>query len=149
MGGELIGREHELALLSGLVAGRSTASAVAMVRGEAGIGKSVLVRAVVTEAGAARSRILRGACAPLSGVVAYGGLDAALGMGRGGGEVFSSVAAGRARAAESMLRTLGEIARGGAVLVVEDVHWADTSTLDFLAHLSRNLPATGLLVLLT
>jgi DNA-binding CsgD family transcriptional regulator/tetratricopeptide (TPR) repeat protein len=150
VGGELIGRDDELALLSGLVAGRPTASAVAMVRGEAGIGKSVLVRAVVAKAGAAGSRILSGACAPLSGVVAYGGLDVALGVGRGAsGEAFSSMAAGRARAAESMLSTLGELAEAGAVLVVEDVHWADTSTLDLLAHLTRNLPATGLLTLLT
>jgi DNA-binding CsgD family transcriptional regulator/tetratricopeptide (TPR) repeat protein len=126
------------------------ASAVAVVRGEAGIGKTTLVRAAVADADAARLRILSGACAPLSGTVAYGGLDAALGVGReAAGEVFTSVAAGRAWAAESMLRTVGRIAEGGAVLVVEDVHWADVSTLDFIAHLSRNLPATGLLVMLT
>jgi DNA-binding CsgD family transcriptional regulator/tetratricopeptide (TPR) repeat protein len=150
VGGELIGREDELALLRGLIAGLSRASAGVIVRGEAGIGKTVLVRAVAGDAQVARLRILSGGCAPLSGVVAYGGLDAALGVGRGvGGEVFSSVAAGRAWAVESMLTTLGEIAEGGAVLVVEDVHWADASTLDFLAYLSRNLPSSGLLVLLT
>jgi DNA-binding CsgD family transcriptional regulator/tetratricopeptide (TPR) repeat protein len=146
----LIGREGELALLRELTAGLPKGSAVAVVRGEAGIGKTTVVRAAVADAESAGLRILSGACAPLSGAVAYGGLDAALGMGRdAAGEVFTSVAAGRAWAVESMMRTAGEIAEAGAVLVVEDVHWADVSTLDFLAHLSRNLPSTGLLVLLT
>lgn len=146
----LIGREGELALLGELAAGLPKGSAVAVVRGEAGIGKTTVVRAAVADADSAGLRILRGACAPLSGAVAYGGLDAALGVGRdAAGEVFTSVAAGRAWAVESMMRTVGEIAEDGAVLVVEDVHWADVSTLDFLAHLSRNLPSTGLLVLLT
>ena len=146
----MIGRERELALLGELTAGLSGVSAVAIVRGDAGIGKTTLVRAAVADAASAGLRILSGACAPLSGAVAYGGLDAALGVGRDtDGEVFTSVAAGRAWAVESMMRTVGEIAERGAVLVVEDVHWADTSTLDFLAHLSRNLPPKGLLVLLT
>ncbi|MFI6676342.1 ATP-binding protein [Kribbella sp. NPDC050470] len=151
MGGAMVGREGELALIEGLMARLpGAASAVAVVRGEAGIGKTTLVRAAVADADAAGLRILSGACAPLSGTVAYGGLDAALGVGQAAaGEVFTSLAAGRAWAAESMLRTVGEIAEGGAVLVVEDLHWADVSTLDFIAHLSRNLPATGLLVLLT
>ncbi|TCC33196.1 helix-turn-helix transcriptional regulator [Kribbella speibonae] len=150
MGGALIGRETELVLLRELTAGLSTGSAVAIVRGEAGIGKTSLVRAAVADADSAGLRILSGACAPLSGAVAYGGLDAALGVGReAGGEVFASVAAGRAWTVGAMMRTVTEIADGGAVLVVEDVHWADRSTLDFLAHLTRNLPATGLLVLLT
>jgi predicted ATPase len=35
------------------------------------------------------------------------------------------------------------------VLLVEDAHWADWSALDFLAYLTRNLPARGLLVIVT
>ncbi|MEU4607897.1 LuxR C-terminal-related transcriptional regulator [Kribbella sp. NPDC023972] len=151
MGGAMVGREEELALIRSLMARLPrAASAVAVVRGEAGIGKTTLVRAAVAEADAAGLEILSGACAPLSGTVAYGGLDAALGAGReSAGKVFTSLAAGRAWAVESMLRTVGALAERGAVLVVEDVHWADVSTLDFIAYLSRNLPPTGLLVLLT
>jgi DNA-binding CsgD family transcriptional regulator len=147
----MVGREKEFALIrSSMARLPRAASAVAVVRGEAGIGKTTLVRAAVAEADAAGLEILSGACAPLSGTVAYGGLDAALGAGReSGGKVFTSLAAGRAWAVESMLRTVGALAERGAVLVVEDVHWADVSTLDFIAYLSRNLPPTGLLVLLT
>jgi hypothetical protein len=35
------------------------------------------------------------------------------------------------------------------VLLVEDVHWADWSTLDFLTLTTRNLPERRLLILLT
>ncbi|WP_433164394.1 AAA family ATPase [Kribbella sp. CA-247076] len=150
MGGALIGRDEELALLKELTTGLTSGSAVAIVRGEAGIGKSRLVSAAVAEATAAGLRILSGSCAPLSSAVAYGGLATAL---RVGWDVkdqgFTSVAAGRAWAFESMMRALGEVVDGGVVLVVEDLHWADASTLDFLAYLSRNLPPSGLLVLLT
>ncbi|TDO48548.1 AAA ATPase-like protein [Kribbella sp. VKM Ac-2527] len=147
MSTELIGRDDEIALLRGLIGGLTTTSAVAIVRGEAGIGKTVLVRAVLEDAD--RLRILRGGCAPMSGRLAYGGLDRVLTHGPVDGEAFSSVAAGRARTVEAMLTTLTHLAHQGAILVVEDVHWADTSTLDFLAYASRNLPESGLLILLT
>ena len=35
------------------------------------------------------------------------------------------------------------------VFIVEDVHWADLSTLDFLERLLRQVPTTSLLVVLT
>ncbi len=51
------------------------------------------------------------------------------------------------------MQTLASVLDGdaahGTVLLVEDVHWADWSTLDFLAHVTRNLPERRLLVLLT
>jgi DNA-binding CsgD family transcriptional regulator len=50
---------------------------------------------------------------------------------------------------QTLTDVLNSDAAQGTALVVEDVHWADWSTLDFLAHLTRNLPERGLLVLLT
>ena len=35
------------------------------------------------------------------------------------------------------------------MFIVEDVHWADPSTLDFLERLLRQVPTTSLLVVLT
>ncbi|GAA1599838.1 LuxR family transcriptional regulator [Kribbella sancticallisti] len=150
MGSDLVGREDELALLGGLIARLPTTSSVVIVTGEAGIGKTALLRSALDDATAAGLRVLRGACAPMSGAVAYGGLDPALSSVRiAAREAYASASEGRARAVESMLTKLGELADDGVVLVVEDVQWADTSTLDFLAHLSRNLPESGLLVLLS
>ncbi|MFI6681686.1 ATP-binding protein [Kribbella sp. NPDC050470] len=150
MSTELVGRDDELATLGGLVTALPASSAAVIVRGEAGIGKTALVRVVLDGAGSAGLRVLRGACAPMSGAVAYGGLDPALMAARsvadGLVEPSASSAEGRARAVGATLAYLRELARDGAVLAVEDLHWADTSTLDFLAHLCRNLPESGLLV---
>ena len=53
---------------------------------------------------------------------------------------------GQARLFEAFLALLERLAdRSPTVLVVEDLHWADRSTLDLLAFLVRNLQA-GLLV---
>ena len=55
----------------------------------------------------------------------------------------------QARLFEALLALLGHLAgRSSTVLVVEDLHWADRSTLDLLAFLVRNLQA-GLLLVLT
>ncbi len=124
-----------------------------MVRGEAGIGKTLLVRSVLDEHSGSGVRILRGACAPMSSATAYSGLDAALGGAHGvgaSGNRFPSVAAGRAWAIEMLCEALDdEDSPDGTVLLVDDVHWADRSTLDFLAYTTRNLPQRRLLVVVT
>jgi len=67
------------------------------------------------------------------------------------GEESAAVAVGplaQARLFEAFLGLLERLAdRSPTVLVVEDLHWADRSTLDLLAFLVRNLPARLLLVL--
>jgi DNA-binding CsgD family transcriptional regulator/tetratricopeptide (TPR) repeat protein len=56
---------------------------------------------------------------------------------------------GQARLFEAFLALLERLAdRSPTVLVVEDLHWADRSTLDLLAFLHRNLQV-GLLLVLT
>jgi DNA-binding CsgD family transcriptional regulator len=148
----LVGRGDEGAFLAGLVAELPSSSAAVMVRGEAGIGKTVLVETVLEGRPDDGLRVLRGACAPMAGATAYSGLDIALGAALNVGVApggFPSPAAGRARAIESLRQGLGDGPPGGSVLLVEDAHWADWSTLDFLAYLTRNLPARGLLVLIT
>ncbi|WP_269211521.1 AAA family ATPase [Nocardioides sp. cx-169] len=66
---------------------------------------------------------------------------------------FSSKATGRSaqsRLFECFLSLLGDLAADTDVAwLVEDVHWADRSTLDLLAFLARNLTAERLLLLVT
>lgn len=148
----LVGRGDEVGFLGGLVAELPMSSAAVMVRGEAGIGKTVLVETVLEGRPDDGLRVLRGACAPMAGAAAYSGLDVALGAVLSDRVVPGGVpspAAGRAWVIESLRGGLEGGPAAGAVLVVEDAHWADWSTLDFLAYLTRNLPAHGLLVLIT
>ncbi|MEV0286875.1 LuxR C-terminal-related transcriptional regulator [Kribbella sp. NPDC050820] len=152
MAGLMVGRGGEAAVLRGMIAQLPKRSAVVVVRGEAGIGKTVLVRSVLDEQSGNGVRILRGACAPMSGATAYSGLGAtvtaALSQSVEAGQ-FPSAAAARAWSMQILTDVLDSDAEQGTVLMVEDVHWADWSTLDFLAHSTRNLPDRRLLVLLT
>ncbi|MET9312086.1 LuxR C-terminal-related transcriptional regulator [Kribbella sp. NPDC003505] len=148
----LVGRGGEAAVLRELIGGLPERSAAVVVRGEAGIGKTVLVRSILDGQSASGSRILRGACAPMSGSIAYSGLGAAMAAALSRSETppeFPSAAAARAWSIQTLTDVLDTDASQGTVLLVEDVHWADWSTLDFLAHLTRNLPDRRLLVLLT
>ncbi|TDO54276.1 AAA ATPase-like protein [Kribbella sp. VKM Ac-2527] len=152
MAGLQVGRGVEAAALRGLIADMPERSAAVVVRGEAGIGKTLLVRSVLDEHSGSGVRILRGACAPMSGATAYSGLGAtvtaALSQSTASGQ-FPSAAAARAWSMQALAGVLDSDAAQGTVLLVEDVHWADWSTLDFLAHSTRNLPERRLLVLLT
>jgi DNA-binding CsgD family transcriptional regulator/tetratricopeptide (TPR) repeat protein len=57
---------------------------------------------------------------------------------------------GQARLFEGLLSLIGDIARSGPVVwLVEDVHWADRSTLDLVAFLARNLSTEHVLLGLT
>jgi DNA-binding CsgD family transcriptional regulator len=148
----LVGRGGEAAVLRGLIADLPERSAAVVVRGEAGIGKTLLVRSVLDEQSGSGVRIFRGACAPMSGATAYSGLGvtvtAALSQSAAASQ-FPSAAAARAWSMQTLAGVLDSDAAQGTVLLVEDVHWADWSTLDFLAHLTRNLPDRRLLVMLT
>ncbi|WP_020389844.1 helix-turn-helix transcriptional regulator [Kribbella catacumbae] len=152
MAGLVVGRGVEAAVLRGLIADLPERSAAVVVRGEAGIGKTLLVRSVLDEHSGSGVRILRGACAPMSGAAAYSGLGstvtAALSQSTASGQ-FPSAAAARAWSMQTLADVLDSDAAQGTILLVEDVHWADWSTLDFLAHETRSLPERGLLVLLT
>ncbi|MGW6201917.1 LuxR C-terminal-related transcriptional regulator [Kribbella sp. NPDC055110] len=148
----MVGRGDEAPVLRGFIADLAERSAAVVVRGEAGIGKTLLVRTVLDEQSGPGVRIFRGACAPMSGATAYSGLGsevtAALSRSAAPSQ-FPSAAAARAWSIQALVDVLDGDAAKGTVLLVEDVHWADWSTLDFLAHLTRNLPERRLLVLLT
>ncbi len=147
----LVGREAELAALLGAagVAGESSARAV-LVAGDAGIGKTRLLRELTARAVAAGHHVLVGHCLDLGDAVIphqpfaealarleAGARDALLAaqpalapLVEGGvdvadrGRLFAAVVAG--------LDVLA--AQAPVLLVVEDVHWADASTRHLLGH---------------
>jgi DNA-binding CsgD family transcriptional regulator/tetratricopeptide (TPR) repeat protein len=149
MSSTVFGRRDELALGTRLLDELPRASAVLVVVGEAGIGKSCLVDVVERAAQDRRLRVLRGGCAPLGASVPYAPLRNVL-QGqdafRGNSQELVG-AAGRAGWFDRLDTTLA--CSPGTVLIVEDAHWADHSSLVYLAHLARNLPPAGLLLLVT
>ena len=171
----LVGRADELEELQQALA---RAPGAVLVGGEAGLGKTRLIREFAATAEKGRARVLVGGClelgsdglpfAPfttvLRGLVRDIGIEgvaellprgAASGLARllpEFGEPESDAASGeeRARLFELVLILLERLAeRGPVVLVVEDAHWADRSTRDLLAFLVRSADTVPLLIVVT
>ncbi|MFB9371032.1 ATP-binding protein [Kitasatospora albolonga] len=164
-----VGRDRELAaLLAALAEGPS----VVLVEGEAGIGKSRLLREAGLRLTARGTPVLHGACHPLREPLPLGpvvdalragaphfGPDAALGPATAVLAPYVPELADRLPAADpagaevvqahQLMRAVHEVlgALGPAVLIVEDLHWADDATRDLMLLLARNPPRQLRLVL--
>ncbi|MCK2215264.1 LuxR C-terminal-related transcriptional regulator [Actinomadura sp. ATCC 31491] len=160
----LVGRAGELALLTETV---TSTPAVAVVEGEAGMGKTRLVG----ELSRTGLRVLTGGCARIREPFPLGPIVEALREVSDDLTGLSKVAGAlrpllpelaerlpeppeplddRAGERHRVFRGLGEILRalGQAVLVVEDLHWADEQTVEFLGYLLSD-PPSDLAVVLT
>jgi ATP/maltotriose-dependent transcriptional regulator MalT len=143
----ILERERELDVLAAAAAAAAGgAGSVALVSGEAGIGKSSLVEALRVRLPAG-TRLLVGFCDDLATKRTFGPLrDLAGGVGR---ELARALREGER---ERVLTALhAELDRGGqpTVLAVEDVHWADEATGDALRYLVRRIAGLPAVVLLT
>jgi DNA-binding CsgD family transcriptional regulator len=105
--------------------------AVAMVRGDAGIGKTSLLRAVRDRAGLP---FYVGRCEPLSVPEPLGPLRELVAAVDAPG-ALESVAGDRRSFARFLQAVL--TSRGPAIAALEDVHWADPATLDVVRVLAR------------
>ena len=163
-GGRMVGREGELTrllmLLNDAEAGRAS---LALVSGDAGVGKSRLVCEASDRARSLGFTVLSGQCAELGDSVPYLPLADAL---RGAAQVPGVKDAlvsrpalsrllpdggdrsvdgdrselGRQQMFGAVLGLLTELAASQPVLLVlEDLHWADASTRDLVTFLSRML----------
>jgi DNA-binding winged helix-turn-helix (wHTH) protein/tetratricopeptide (TPR) repeat protein len=172
----IVGRETELRQLWEWYGGiQQGARRVGLIAGEAGIGKTALVDAFLTSVVSTSAvRIARGQCVEQYGAgEAYLPILEALGrLGRNPDVpivqvlrryapswlahlpwLVSDAAVASARVApERMLRELTEALEALAadqplVLVLEDLHWSDRATLEWLASVARRRDAARLLVL--
>lgn len=119
----------------------------ALVSGEAGVGKSALVRAFAARAERGAT-VYWGGCDPLVTPRPLGPLhDVAR---QAGGALASGLASGASR--EELFGALLDILDGPGprpVLVIEDVHWADAATLDMLIFLGRRIARARALIVVT
>jgi DNA-binding CsgD family transcriptional regulator/tetratricopeptide (TPR) repeat protein len=142
---ELLEREQALGALEGWLEDvrRSSTGRVIFVAGEAGIGKTTLVQAFCDWA--VPLRALWGRCDPLATPAPLGPLvEVAAAL---GGQAHG-VLASAARPYEVARALLEDLAlERPAVVVVEDLHWADEGTLDALGWLGRRIERAAALVI--
>jgi DNA-binding CsgD family transcriptional regulator/tetratricopeptide (TPR) repeat protein len=145
---ELLEREEQLVALAGAlsdVAGRRSGLLV-LVHGEAGIGKTALVRRFCAQTGGS-VRVLWATCDPLFTPRPLGPL---LDIARvTGGELSDQVEAG-GQPYDVARALMAELDRPSpSVVVVEDLHWADEATLDVLRLCARRVDSVPALLVLT
>ena len=116
-----------------------------LVTGEAGIGKTTLVREFIERTGG-RVKVLGGGCDNLVTPRPLGPLrDAAAGS---GGKLETALRAGRTDGVyPAVVEELSWPAPN--VLLVEDLHWVDDATVDVLAYLARRLEGLPAVLVLT
>ena len=148
----VVGRTAEIAVLGESWAlARGGSPATVLIGGEAGIGKTRLVRHFTADV---EAEVLYGGCVDLSGSgLPFAPFTAAL---RGHADTPAELLpwdvqvdsdTARARLFEEMLmRLAGLCARRPVVLVIEDIHWIDRSSLDLLSFLVHNQQAAGALL---
>jgi len=145
-GGRLLERSEQMRVLAAAArAADQGRGSVVLVSGEAGVGKTSLVRAfhAWVPAGA---RVLTGYCDALSTPRALGPMKDVAGS---LGTAFR--AAVRAGDREQVMSALVAALDSGptTVLVIEDLHWADEGTLDVLRHAARRLASLHALLVVT
>ncbi len=174
----MIARQRELQRLdSCLASARSGHAAIALLRGEAGMGKSRLAESLAEQARGAGMFVATGHCTPVSGGelpfgpfveilsqidTAPGGSERVAGTtwdllrtaltvsGSSPGVAPPDVGLARSRLFTSVLWLLHQLGQQQpVVLVLEDVHWADASSLDLLNYLARTAARERLMLLLT
>ncbi len=177
--GRLVGRAAELSRLRGLLTAAAAGQpVVALVSGDAGVGKTRLVAELAADAAERGFAVLVGRCAELADTVPYLPLaDALRGASSGpsaGNRVHEALAArpvlsrllpdagsdesvgadppglAQQQLFGAVLGMLAELAEASPVLLVlEDLHWADRSTRDLVTFLSRVMHRERLALVVT
>ena len=144
---ELLERSQELGQLGRLfeTVHASASGVLCLIGGEAGVGKTALVRRFCNQHSA--TRVLWGACDPLFTPQPLGPfMDIAS---RVGGELLR-LGGSRARPYEVASALLNELRDAApAIVVLEDLQWADEATLDALRLLSGRVESASALLIAT
>ncbi len=167
---ELVGREGELATLEALLReAMAGPGRTVLVAGEAGVGKTAVLRAFAERARTGGARVLVGECTEIEARKPFGpfveiGSAAVRELSRGTGERAHSAGAAellgigpgqitawgpepmdeaeRYRVHAAFTHLLSDLAQAAPLVVaVEDLHWADEATLELFPYLARKLRA--------
>ncbi|MEV0903158.1 AAA family ATPase [Actinoplanes sp. NPDC049802] len=157
----LVARVAEVVTLDRLRAATAAGDGgVALLTGEAGIGKTAVVEEFAARAAAAGATVLTGRADPGEGAPAFWpwlrlldcglpGLSPALLETGDSGEPPATVRFRLIHATVQALRAAAAGLDNGLVLVLEDLHWADPASLALLTALSRDLTGAPILAVVT
>jgi DNA-binding CsgD family transcriptional regulator len=153
----LVGRDREQAALrNALAAALSGHGSLVLIGGEAGIGKTALAEALLTEAAQQGALVLVGRCYDLAETPPYGPWAEAIARAPRGNDApappdFGGAGAGSQAALFAQVRDYlaALAATQPLVLLLDDLHWADPASLDLLRVLGRHLADLPILVLAT
>lgn len=157
---EVIGRGADLATLeSQLDEASSGRGRTVLVAGEAGLGKSALLRRFAARAAARGARVLVGECSEIEARRPFGPvIDAFRAAELPLPEELSQGAPGAQPAAETeryrvhsgfATRLAATSGASPLVLVVEDLHWGDEATHELIPYLARKLRDSAVLIVAT
>jgi tetratricopeptide (TPR) repeat protein len=143
---ELLERKTYLDELDGLLCQATTGSGrLLFLGGEAGVGKSALVRTFADQV-RPTTRVLTGSCDPLSTPRPLGPLLDIAEQTDGGVNWQAQASNQRVPIFSTFLAELG---RKPSLVIIEDAHWADEATLDLLRYLGRRISAAPALLIVT
>jgi class 3 adenylate cyclase len=176
----LVGREAELSDLEDVLLGALRGEGgVALVTGEAGMGKTRLTTELRRRATRLGAEVMSGACSEADFALPYLAFIEAIGNRLSGtnleairaqlgaaaedlGQVFPQLATGgdatvpgdrgesKLRLFEAVISLLQVVAgERGLLLVIDDLHWADPSTRELLDYMTRRIKSGNILVLAT
>jgi DNA-binding CsgD family transcriptional regulator len=146
--GPLLERSGSLSELNELLVGirASSEGRLVLVGGEAGVGKTTLLRGFCGAQGTG-VRVLWGSCEPLRTPRPLGPF---VDVGEAVGGELQELVTGTARPYDVAGALLGELRSGKpTVLVLEDVHWADEATLDVLIAVAARIASVPALILVS
>lgn len=146
----LLERDRFLHLLDDLLRQVETEQGrIALVSGEAGIGKTSLVEAFLQRQSAA-TRVLWGSCEALFTPRPLGPLyDIAYQTDSSPLRKLLEGETSRATLFAAVLDDLSQPDSRSTIVVIEDLHWADEATLDLIKFLSRRIHRTSVMLILT
>ncbi len=146
----LLERNEELAALNRL-SGESAAGQgrIALISGEAGIGKTTLVECFLAQAQTGRQQLVRTLWAACEALFTPRPLGPLYDIARQTAPALRALLDGETNRATLFAAVLDELAQSPTIVVMEDIHWADEATLDLLKYLARRIQQTAMILILT
>jgi predicted ATPase len=121
---------------------------IVLLRGDAGIGKSRLIRAFLEATGSARGRVAIGRCRAFASRPYEALLEVLDAFASPGAKLIPAASQDeqRSRIVDALLASAS---RHASVAILEDLHWADRETVAVLARLGEHVSTRRLLVVAT